>query len=58
MFSTDYKIRCIDFSPDGLSLALGTSEGEIVLYRASSNYDKIEKVDSNRQRKSCIRDIK
>lgn len=58
MFKTNYKIRCIDFSPDGLNLAVGTSTGEVILYKTNNNYDKIEKLDSNRQRNSCIRDIK
>ena len=52
------KMRCIDFSPDGAYIAIGCKEGEIFLYRVSKNFDKIEKIDSNRQRKACITDLK
>ncbi|CAF0889090.1 unnamed protein product [Brachionus calyciflorus] len=58
LFKTEYKIRCIDFSPNGEMLGVGTSDGEVILYKLSKSYDKLEKLDFNRQRKSCIRDIK
>ena len=52
------EIRCVDFSPDGLMLAVGCTSGEIILYKTTKRYDKFEKIDSNRQRKTCITDIK
>lgn len=58
MHTTDYRIRCIDFSPDGESIVIGTSEGEVVLYKVSNNFEKLEQIDSNRQRKACVTDIK
>jgi WD40 repeat protein len=58
MFKTEYRIRCIDFSPDGLMIAIGTNDGEVVLYKTSNNYENLDKLDSNRQRKACITDIK
>jgi len=58
MHKTNYRIRCIDFSPDGESVVIGTNEGEVVLYKISNNYEKLDKLDSNRQRKACITDIK
>ena len=56
--NANIQMRCIDFSPDGAYIAIGCKEGEIFLYRVSKNFDKIEKIDSNRQRKACITDIK
>lgn len=58
LFKTGYKMRCIDFSTDGNMIVVGTSEGEVVLFKVSKACDKLDKIDSNRQRKSCIRDIK
>lgn len=39
-------------------IALGFSDGQIVLLRCVNNYEKLEKCDSNRQRKACVSDIK
>ena len=56
--ATDLEVRCIDFSPEGSNLAIGTKEGDISLFRVSKEFDLVEKIDSNRQRKACITDIK
>lgn len=58
MHKTNYRIRCIDFSPDGEMIAIGTNEGEVVMFKVSSNFEKLDLLDSNRQRKSCVTDIK
>lgn len=58
MHKTNYRIRCVDFSPDGKNLAIGTNEGEVVLYEITDNYQKLNTLASNRQRKACITDIK
>jgi len=56
--SVGEEIRCVDFSPEGSFVAIGSNQGEIVLYKVSSDFSIIEKIDSNRQRKACITDIK
>lgn len=58
MHKTNYRIRCVDFSPDGEMVAIGTNEGEVVMYKVSNNFEKLDLLDSNRQRKSCVTDIK
>lgn len=58
MHTTDYRIRCVDFNSDGENIVIGTSEGEVVLYKVSNNFEKLEQMDSNRQRKACVTDIK
>ena len=58
MHKTSYRIRCVDFSPDGDMIAIGTNEGEVVLFKLAANFEKLEKLDSNRQRKACVTDIK
>lgn len=58
LHKTNYRIRCVDFSPDGESIVIGTSEGEVVLYSVSNDYQNLNKMDSNRQRKACVTDIK
>ena len=57
-YKTDLQIRCVDFSADGLCLAIGTKEGEVSIFNVSKEYDSIEKINSNRQRKACITDVK
>lgn len=52
------EIRCVDFSSEGSFVAIGSNQGEIVLYKVSNDFSTIEKIDSNRQRKACITDIK
>ena len=51
-------MHSVDFSPDGNMLVLGFNDGMIVLLKCVNNYEKLEKCDSNRQRKACVSDIK
>ena len=55
--NTKLRIRTVDFNLDGSNIAAGTADGDVLLYKVDSNYE-IEKLDSNRQRKSVITDIK
>ncbi len=57
-YKTDLEVRCIDFSPDGLSIAVGSKDGEICLFKTTKDCDALDKCSSNRQRKTCITDIK
>ncbi len=36
----------------------GSSGGDVILYKILGNYEGIEKLDTNRQRKAVITDVK
>jgi hypothetical protein len=57
-FSTNFKVRCVDFNPDGTKIVIGTADGDVILYKFSDNFDKFDKLDMNRQRKAVITDVK
>jgi hypothetical protein len=39
-------------------IVLGCNDGQVILLKNVNNFERIEKLDVNRQRKSCIADIK
>ena len=57
-FDAKLKVRCVDFNPDGTKIAIGSAEGDVVLYRISNDFKNLEKLDVNRQRKAVIADVK
>lgn len=57
-FDIKVKVRSIDIRFDGTKLVVGSAEGDVILYELNSSFDKIKKLDMNRQRKSVITDVK
>jgi len=57
-FNSKTEIRCCCFSHDASYLVIGCNDGEVILLKASADYDVIERIDSKRQRNSLIHDIK
>ena len=57
-YNTEHEVHSVDFSPDGNMLALGYSDGQIIILRSINNYERLEKCDTTRQRKACVTDLK